>query len=104
MKNLKLIYNWRTYWVKEPDHTEIPALNLKTMQNKDKDPLNNVFSNIVTEIRETNAPEAYTVYNNRMMICNLPCMSTYPLVNYGHSSIFKELQVFYWGLKSHHFW
>lgn len=36
-----------------------------------------------------------TSADNKMMIYNLPRMSTYPLINYGHSSIFKELQVFY---------
>lgn len=31
-------------------------------------------------------------------------MSTYPLVNDGHPSIFKELQVLYGRLKAHHVW
>lgn len=49
---------------------------------------------------ETKKPERAELLQNG----DLPCMSTYPLVNYGHSSIFKELQVFYWGLEPHHFW
>lgn len=35
---------------------------------------------------------------------NIPCMGTYPLVNYGNSSIFKEFEVLCGWLKAHHVW
>lgn len=41
---------------------------------------------------------------NKTMKTNLPGMGTYPLVNDGHSSIFKELQVLCGRLKPHHVW